>query len=100
MCGEIIPEGRMICERCENPGVDTEIIKLTVSLNKVCDILKFISLTSKCKCDVIAKSGHFTVDAKSLLGLYSLNLTNPVVVEFYGTVPHEVILGMKKFVVE
>lgn len=50
--------------------------------------------------DVVVKSGHFAVNAKSLMGLYSLDLTKPLKVEFYGNIPYEVRDDLKKFIIE
>ena len=99
MCGEIIPEGRMICHRCESEEPSFDTIKITVCLNQITDIAEFVILASKCADDVVVKSSRFAVDGKSIMGLYSLDLTKPLNVEFYGNVPFEVKEGMKKFVV-
>ena len=99
MCGEPIPEGRMICHRCEDVEPSFETTKVMVLLDKITDISNFVTLVSKCRDDVVVKSGHFAVNAKSLMGLYSLDLTKPLKVEFYGDIPYEVKEGMKKFIV-
>lgn len=75
-------------------------VKIWACLNKITDIRKFVELTSKCKDDVVVKSGNFAVNAKSLMGLYSVDLTKPVEVEFYGDIPCEVQEGMKSFIIE
>lgn len=101
ICGDSVPEGRMVCYKCEypeEPSFDTT--KITASLNKIRDIYRFVNLASKCQEDVIVKSGHYSVNAKSLLGLISLDLTKPLKVEFYGSIPYEVRDGMKKFIVD
>ena len=100
MCGEPIPEGRMICHRCEDVEPSFETTKVMVLLDKITDISNFVTLVSKCRDDVVVKSGHFAVNAKSLMGLYSLDLTKPLKVEFYGDIPYEVKEGMKKYIVE
>lgn len=99
MCGDLISEGRMVCYKCEyiEPSFDT--IKTTVLLTKISDVKEFISLSSKCRDDVVVKSGNFAVDAKSIMGLVSLDLTKPLRVEFYGFIPFEVREGMRKFIV-
>ena len=100
MCGEPIPEGRMICPTCENMEQSFDTTQITVSLNKITDISKFVVLVSKCRDDVVVKSGHFAVNAKSLMALFSLDLTKPLKVEFYGNIPYEVKEGIKKFIVD
>lgn len=100
MCGEPIPEGRMVCPKCEDmePSFDTK--QITISLNKITDISKFVALASKCSGDVVIKSGHFAINAKSIMALYTLDLSKPLRVEFYGNIPYEVKEEMKKFIVE
>ena len=100
MCGEVIPEGDMVCRKCidKEPSFDT--VKINVCLNKITDISKFIELAYKCQDDVVIKSGRFVVNAKSIMGIFSLDLSKPVQVEFYGDVPYEVKQGMKEFIVD
>ena len=51
-----------------------------ISLNKVTDVKDFISATQKCVGEVTVSSldGHYRVDGKSILGLFSLDLSAPV----------------------
>lgn len=99
VCGRAIPEGRMVCLNCESVEPSFDTVKINVSLDKIADIKDFINLASKCRDDVIVKSGHYAVSAKSIMGLFSLDLTKPLKVEFYGAVPYEVREGMKKFII-
>lgn len=79
------------------PGFNT--VKITIILDKITDVKDFVNLVSKCSDDVTVGSGRFIVNAKSLLGLMSLDLSKPLKVEFYGDIPYEVKEGMRKFVV-
>ena len=54
---------------------------MTVNLNSIDSVKNFLRCTSKLESDVIVKSGRYTVDGKSLLGLLSLNLNNDVEVD-------------------
>ena len=99
MCGEPIPEGKMVCHKCENVEPSFDTIKIMVLLDKITDIKDFVNLVSKCSDDVTIGSGRFAVDAKSIMGLFSLDLSKPLKVEFYGDIPYEVKEGMKKFIV-
>lgn len=99
MCGARVPEGTMVCVNCENCEPSFDTVKITVLLDKITDIRDFVNLTSKCRDDVVVKSGHYAVNAKSIMALFSLDLSKPIKVEFYGCVPYEVREGMKKFMV-
>lgn len=99
ICGESIPEGRMICHRCEDVEPSFNTIKITVLLDTITDIRDFVNLSSKCRDDVVVKSGNYAVNAKSLMALFSLDLTKPLKVEFYGNIPDEVKDGIKRFLV-
>lgn len=100
VCGEYVPEGRMVCQKCENGEPSFNTVKITVLLDKIADVKDFVNLVSKCSDDVTVGSGRFAVDAKSIMGLFSLDLTKPLKVEFYGSIPYEVGEGMKKFIID
>ena len=99
MCGESIPEGGMICHMCEDVEPSFETTKVMVLLDKITDIKDFVNLVSKCTDDVTIGLGRFKVNATSIMALFSLDLTKPLKVEFYGDIPYEVKEGMKKFIV-
>ena len=100
-CGATLSteSGSMLCNKCMDfePSFDT--IKITVLLDKIADVKDFVNLASKCRDDVVVKSGHYAVNAKSIMALFSLDISKPLKVEFYGNIPYEVKEGMKKFIV-
>ena len=46
------------------------------------------------------RSGRYVVDAKSLLGIFSLDLNKPVVLEIYANDCDELINEIKPFIVK
>ena len=58
-------------------------MKFFVDLNKVDDIKTFVKNAEKYDCDIIVRNRDrvFQVDGTSLIGLFSLNLSEPVEVE-------------------
>lgn len=99
-CGAPIAteSGTMLCSTCMDIEPSFDTVEVSVLLDKITDIKDFVNLASKCPDDVVVKSGHYAVSAKSIMALFSLDLTNPLRVEFYGIVPYDVKEGMKKFI--
>ena len=58
-------------------------MKLYVDLNRVDDIKNFVKNAEKYDCDIVVRNKDrvFQVDGTSLIGLFSLNLSEPVEVE-------------------
>lgn len=52
--------------------------KYRVSLNTMDKIKGFIYVTSKLDCDVNLVSGRYVVDGKSIMGIFSLDLSKPI----------------------
>lgn len=74
------------------------MIEAIVKLDTFDKVRGFIELTSKCTEDVLVYSGRYIISGKSIMGMYSLDLSKPLKVEFYGEIPYEVREGMEKFI--
>ena len=98
MCGKPVPEGRMVCYDCECFDYTNDKPKTVMRLPNIENIGMFVRLSSTCDGDVVVKSGKFAVNGKSFIGLSGIDLSNPVTVEFYCEIPHEVQETMKKYV--
>lgn len=46
-----------------------------ISLTSIKQVNEFVALASACKFDIDIVSGRYVVDAKSIMGIYSLDLT-------------------------
>ena len=57
-------------------------MEFLVDLNKVEDVKTFVKLAESCKVDVMVKNQDraFTVDGGSIMGMFSLDLSKPVIV--------------------
>lgn len=51
---------------------------MTITLNEVRDVYELVGITQSCCGNVIARQGRYAVNAKSILGLFSLDLTKPI----------------------
>ena len=60
------------------------MVKLTVNIVSMQDADKFNKLCSKFDCDMDLQSGKYYVDAKSIMGIFSLDLTQPLTLTVHG----------------
>ena len=56
-----------------------------VALHSINDVREFVSAASLTPVDIDVVSGRYTVDAKSIMGLFSLSLQEPIMVRVYGS---------------
>lgn len=73
---------------------------LNVVFTQISQVQEFVNLTSQYPNDVDLVSGRYTVDAKSLLGIYSLDLRNPLQVVIYGENSKQLAEKLKPFLTE
>ncbi len=55
--------------------------KVTVSLASINDVKSFVNIVTKYDFDVDLISGRYVVDAKSIMGIFSLDLSQPIEVQ-------------------
>ena len=53
-------------------------------LNSINDVKEFVNVVSKYDFDVDLTSGRYVVDAKSIMGIFSLDLGKPIKVEVHS----------------
>jgi phosphotransferase system HPr-like phosphotransfer protein len=51
---------------------------VNIKLSTIEDIRNFVGILAKYSVDLDLKSGRYTVDARSLMGIFSLDLVQPV----------------------
>lgn len=55
-----------------------------VHLNSINDVRAFVTAASMVSCDIDVLSGRYLVDAKSIMGLFSLDLSQPVTIQIHS----------------
>ncbi|MBQ9737650.1 MAG: HPr family phosphocarrier protein [Clostridia bacterium] len=58
--------------------------KFSILLSSINDVKNFVNLVSRFDCDVDLVSGRYVVDAKSIMGIFSLDLSKPIDVEIHN----------------
>lgn len=56
-----------------------------IQLTSVSDIKAFVDAASRLDCDIDVTCGRYLVDGKSIMGLFSIDLSQPIEVEVHGT---------------
>ena len=51
---------------------------VTIQLNTINDVKNFVAIVGKYPFDVVLHSGRFAIDAKSIMGIFSLDLSQPL----------------------
>lgn len=55
-----------------------------ITLATINDVKDFVNIVNKYNFDVDLSSGRYVVDAKSIMGIFSLDLTKPIKVEVHS----------------
>lgn len=74
--------------------------KVTIALNTINDVKFFVNTVSRYDFDVDLISGRYAVDAKSIMGIFSLDLSKPIAVEIHDDNCQEFLDQIKNFMIE
>ena len=69
-------------------------------LNTINDVKGFVNIVCKYDFDVDLISGRYAIDAKSIMGIFSLDLSKPIKLEAHTDEPSKFFEEIKPFVVE
>ncbi len=75
--------------------------KVNVKLGSMNAVKDFNGIVSKFACDIDLVSGRYVVDAKSIMGIYSLDLSSPIEVQIHcDDCGDDVIAALKPYIVD
>ena len=72
-----------------------------VLLNNIDKVKSFVMTVSKFDTDMDLVSGRYTIDAKSIMGIFSMDLSRPIVLKIYddGDEAAEILKALKDYMV-
>jgi phosphocarrier protein HPr len=73
----------------------TANIKLTLAEN----VKKFVNIVARYPYEIDLRAGRHVVDAKSILGIFSLDLSNPVIIEIYSDECDDLMDEIQEFII-
>ena len=72
--------------------------EFTVLLSSINDVKNFVNVVTKYDYEIDLTSGRYVVDAKSIMGIFSLDLTKPSKVEAHGEDCTELLTDLAPFI--
>ena len=71
-----------------------------ININTINDVKNFVSIVSRCDYDVDIVSGRYAIDAKSIMGIFSLDLSKPITLSVHSdTETEEILEALKPYLV-
>lgn len=75
--------------------------EIKVSLDSIEKVKQFVSITNEFDTDFDLVSGRYVIDAKSILGIFSMDLSKPLVLQIHEhqEAAREILESLKEYVV-
>ena len=70
----------------------------TVCLNSINDVKNFVNIVTKYDFEIDMTSGRYVVDAKSIMGIFSLDLSKPIAVEVHSDDCDALLAELKPYI--
>ena len=71
-----------------------------LSLNCINDVKDFVNIVTKYDFEIDLTSGRYVVDAKSIMGIFSLDLSKPIKAEIHSDDCDQFVKEIEKFIVD
>lgn len=76
------------------------MVSVNIMLNTINDVKNFVNIVSKYDFEVDLSSGRYVIDAKSIMGIFSLDLSKPIKLNARCESDSKFIEEIKQFIVE
>lgn len=74
------------------------MITMKILIDSVEKVKEFVNITCKTDYDIDIVSGRYVIDGKSIMGIFSLNLSEPMDIIIHGDdIENDVIAELKKY---
>ena len=71
-----------------------------IKLSTIEDVRKFVETVTRYDMDIDLTSGRYTVDAKSIMGIFSLDLLKPIELTAHSDNAEKLFEDLKSFITE
>ena len=73
---------------------------IMIRLSSIQDVRTFVDTVTKYNMDIDLSSGRYVVDAKSIMGIFSLDLLSPIKLTAYAEDPAELFAALDRFIIK
>ena len=70
-----------------------------IKLSSIADVRNFVDIVSKYDIDIDLSSGRYIVDAKSIMGIFSLDLLKPIKLTAHSDSTDELFSEIKQYMI-
>lgn len=70
----------------------------TICLKTISDVKQFVDIVSKCTYDIELINEKYVIDAKSILGIFSLDLSKPIKMVIHSNECNELLEELSNFI--
>ena len=71
-----------------------------IRINTIEDVKNFVTTVTKCNYEVDIVSGRYAIDAKSIMGIFSLDLSKPLELRVHSDDCDELMAELDKYIVK
>ncbi|MDY4588040.1 MAG: HPr family phosphocarrier protein [Oscillospiraceae bacterium] len=71
-----------------------------ININTINDVKNFVSIVSRCDYDVDIVSGRYAIDAKSIMGIFSLDLSKELTLNIHSDDCADFLDEIKDYIAE
>lgn len=71
-----------------------------ININTINDVKNFVSIVSRCDYDVDIVSGRYAIDAKSIMGIFSLDLSKELTLNIHSDDCADFLDQIKEYMVK
>ena len=72
----------------------------TIRINTINDVKNFVTIVTKCSYDVDIVSGRYAIDAKSIMGIFSLDLSKELELRVHSDNCDELMEELDSYIVK
>ena len=72
--------------------------KCVIQLLSIKDVRQFVDAVTKYDVEIDLSSGRYVVDAKSIMGIFSLDLSKPIMVEIHSETCDDLYNELKPYI--